>query len=57
MEEKYETERIQIIKQIPKEYGRYIYTPYCVGYITAAMGVMLFLRYKRTIFLTKIVNP
>ena len=57
MEEKYETERIQIIKQIPKEYGRYIYTPYSVGYITAAMGVMIFLRYKRTIFLTKIVNP
>ena len=46
MEDKYEEGRIPIIKQIPQSFGRYLYTPYCIGYFSAVLAGMMFLRYK-----------
>ena len=56
MEDKYEEARIPIIKQIPPTFGRYLYTPYCIGYFSVAMGIMMFLRFKRNSFLTQTNN-
>jgi len=57
MEEKYEEARIPIIKQIPQSFGRYLYTPYCIGYFSAAMAVLMYLRFKRTRFITQTNSP
>ena len=46
MEDKYEQQRIPIIKQMPESFGKYVYSPLGLGYFVSVMMGMLFFRYK-----------
>lgn len=48
MEDKYEKERIPMIKKLPSNLGQYLYSPLSLGYFVTVMLGMTYLRYKGT---------
>lgn len=48
MENKYEEERIPIVKKMPANLGKYLYSPLSLGYFVTVMLGMTYLRYKGT---------
>lgn len=48
MEEKYKTSRAPQLSIIPHQLGRHLHSTIAMGYFGAAMGSILYLRYRRT---------
>lgn len=46
MEEKYEEQLIATAKLLPNTYSKYLYSYLALGYFTAALFTLLFLRYR-----------
>ncbi len=53
MEDKFEEQRVAIVKMLPQNIGKHLYSPVAIGYFLTVMIGTTYLRYKGKILVTQ----